>query len=97
MERCQSLTFNGQIEQIEWHNPHVELLIRTENGESHRVAWLNIQQLSWAEIDRDTLRISDQVIVTVGTRDDVVKRPLLLAAITTTSDGWAWSQVPQGC
>lgn len=97
MERCYSLTFTGQVEQIAWRNPHVELFIRTDSGESRRVIWLNTRQLSWAGIDEGTLRTGDQVTVTVGTREDVVKRPMLLAAISRTSDGWAWSQVPQGC
>lgn len=97
MERCYSYTFTGQIEQVEWRNPHVEIVIQADSGESHRVVWLNIQQLILAEIERDTLRAGDQVTVTVGTRDDVVRRPMLLAAITRTADGWAWSQVPQGC
>jgi len=97
MDRCFSLTFTGQVEQIEWHNPHVELIIRTDSGDSHRVVWLNIQGLKRAGIDTDTLRAGDQVTVTVGTRDDIAKTPMLLAAITRTSDGWEWSQVPQGC
>jgi hypothetical protein len=97
MERCYSFTFTGQVEQIEWRNPHVELIIRTDSGENHRVIWLNTQALSRAGIDWDTLRTGDQVTVTVGTRDDVVKRPMLLAAISRASDGWEWSQVPQGC
>lgn len=97
MERCYSYTFTGQVEQIAWRNPHVELLIRTESGETHQVIWLNKQQLNRAGIDENTLRAGDHVTVTVGTRDDVVKRPMLLAAITRTSDSWAWSQVPQGC
>jgi hypothetical protein len=97
MERCYSLTFTGQIERIDWRNPHVELSIRTDEGESHRVVWLNMQQLVRAGIDKDTLHTGDQVTATVGTREDVVDRPMLLAAITRTGDGWAWSQVPQGC
>jgi hypothetical protein len=97
MEKCSSLTFAGRVEQVGWHNPHVELTIRTESGESRRVAWLNIQGLKRAGIDVDTLRAGDQVTVTVGTRDDDVQTPMLLAAITRASDGWEWSQVPQGC
>jgi hypothetical protein len=97
MERCESLTFTGQVEQVQWHNPHVELAIRTDSGERRQVIWLNIQGLKRAGIDFDTLRAGDQVTVTVGTRDDVVERPMLLAAITRASDGWEWSQVPQGC
>jgi len=97
MERCQSLTFSGQIEKIEWRNPHVTLVIRADSGESHTVVWLNVQQLGWAGINVQTLNVDDQVMVTVGTRDDIVDRPMLLAAISRPSDGWEWSQVPQGC
>jgi hypothetical protein len=97
MERCQSFTFTGRIERIDWRNPHVELTIRTDGGESHEVTWLNLQALARAGIARDTLRVGDEVTVTVGTRDDIVPRPMLLAAITRTRDDWEWSQVPQGC
>ena len=98
MDRCTALTFNGEVERIEWRNPHVELLIQADDGESHFISWLNPQQLSWAGIERDTIRAGDRVVVTVGTRDDsVVPRPELLAAITKSSDGWEWSQTPQGC
>lgn len=97
MERCHSLTVTGRIAGIEWHNPHVELMVATDSGESYEMIWLGLQALSRAGIDRNTLRVGDRVTVTVGTRDDVVERPMLLAAITRTSDGWEWSQVPQGC
>lgn len=97
MERCYSLTFTGKVEEILWHNPHIELVIRTDSGESHRVSWLNVQQSRLAGIEMDTFHVGDSVTVTVGTRDDVVTRPMLLAAITRNSDGWEWSQVPQGC
>jgi len=97
MERCYSLTFTGQVEEVSWRNPHVELVIRTDDGEIHRITWVNMQQIRREGIGTDTLRVGDDVTVTVGTRDDVVTRPMLLAAITRNSDGWEWSQVPQGC
>jgi hypothetical protein len=97
MEHCLSSTFTGQVEQVEWRNPHVELIIRTDSGESHRVVWLNIQGLRRAGIDSGTLRAGDQVTVTVGTLDNAETRPMLLAAITRASDGWEWSHPPQGC
>jgi len=97
MERCQSYTFTGQIERIEWSNPHVEVFVRTDSGDVNRVIWLNPQQLGLAGITRDTLHAGESVIVTVGTREDVVDRPMLLSALTRTSDEWEWSQVPQGC
>ena len=98
MERCASVTFAGQIERIEWRPPHVELVIRTDEGMSRRVSWLAINQLSIADIHRDTLSVNDRVIVTAGVRlDDIVERPLLLSYIHRDSDGWGWSQVPDGC
>ena len=98
MERCHALTFTGEVERIDWRNPHVELLIRADDGETHFVSWLNLQQLGLAGIDRNTIRAGDRVIVTVGTRDDiVVPRPKPIAAITKISNGWEWSQTPQGC
>ena len=98
MERCASFSFSGQIERIEWRRPHVELFVQTDEGVSHRLIWLAIHQLSWADIHRDTLRIGDQVNITAGIRlDDVVERPLLLSYIHRPSDEWGWSQVPQGC
>jgi len=97
MEHCYSSTFTGEIERVEWRNPHVTLLIRTDAGDSRQLVWLNPQQLGWAGIEMDTIRPGDQVTVTVGTRDDSLDQPMLLAAITRQSDGWEWSQTPQGC
>lgn len=98
MDRCASFSFTGQIERIEWRRPHVELVIRTDEGVAHRVTWLALNQLSLAGIERDTLRIGDEVSVTAGIRvDDVVERPMLLSYIHRESDGWGWSQRPQGC
>ena len=97
MEHCFSFTFTGEIERVEWRNPHVALFIRTDAGDSHELVWLNPQQLGWAGIERDTIRPGEQVIVTVGTREDRLAQPMLLAAITRQRDAWTWSQTPQGC
>jgi hypothetical protein len=98
MERCASVSFAGNIEKIEWRPPHVQLVIQTDEGMSRRVSWLAINQLSLADIDRDTLHVGDHVSITAGIRlDDVVDRPLLLSYIHRDSDGWGWSQVPLGC
>ena len=98
MERCESFAFSGQIERIDWRMPHVELLIQTPTGDSHRVSWLSINQLGLADIDRDTLQVGDEITVVAGIRrDEVVEHPMLLSYIHRNSDGWGWSQLPQGC
>jgi hypothetical protein len=98
MDHCASFSFSGEIERIEWRRPHVELYVRTEEGVSHHLTWLAINQLGLAGIEQDTLRIGDFVEITAGIRvDDVIERPLLLSYIHRESDGWGWSQTPQGC
>lgn len=98
MDHCTALTFTGEVERVQWRNPHVELIVVADDGESHHMSWLNPQQLGLAGIERDTIRAGQRVTVTVGTHEDaVVPRPKLLAAITRLDDGWEWSQTPQGC
>jgi hypothetical protein len=97
-ERCQRFTFAGQLERIEWVSPHVQLFIRTDDGEIRQVGWLNLQGLARAGIEQDTLRIGDRLVVEGGTRTkDVVEKPILLSSIRRPSDGWEWSQALQGC
>jgi hypothetical protein len=97
-ERCRMFTYTGQIERIEWGNPHVQLYIRGDDGESYKIGWLNLQALHRADIEIDTLHVGDHVVVQGGFRpNDVAEKPLLLSSIRRTSDGWEWSQPVQGC
>jgi hypothetical protein len=98
MERCQSVTFSGRIERIEWRRPHVELFVRTDQGATHHLSWLAINQLGLVGIDENTLRIGDEVEIVAGVRpNEVAERPMLLSYIHRDSDGWGWAQTPQGC
>jgi hypothetical protein len=98
MDHCASFSFTGEIERIEWHAPHVELYIRTDAGETHHLSWLALNQLALADVDRNTLNVGDRVEVTAGILlDDTTARPMLLSYIYRDSDGWGWSQRPQGC
>jgi hypothetical protein len=98
MERCAIVSFAGQIQQIDWRMPHVELVVRANDGHDHRLTWRNIHQLAWMGIYADTLMVGDRVFVTATTlRDDTGNRPMLLNQIRRLSDGWEWVQDPQGC
>lgn len=98
MERCQSVTFSGQVERIEWRRPHVELFVRTDMGVTHHLSWLTINQLSLAGIHEDTVRIGDEVTIVAGVRpNEPTQQPMLLSYIHRDSDGWGWSQTPHGC
>lgn len=97
-ERCERFTFTGQLERIEWINPHVLLFIRSAGGDLQEVGWLNPHGLTRAGIERNTLRVGDQVVVEGGTRsDELAHKPILLSSIRRSSDGWEWSQPLQGC
>ena len=98
MERCESFSFTGEIVRIEWRRPHVEIFVRTDEGVTHELTWLAINQLALAGIEQDMLAIGDRVEIVAGIRpNDVVERPLLLSYIHRNADDWGWSQAPQGC
>ena len=98
IERCQSITLTGKIQRIEWRRPHVELVVEADDGEIDRLTWAAINQLELAGIGAETLRIGDQVTISAGLRpNEAIARPFLLYSIVRMSDGWGWSQAPQGC
>ena len=97
-ERCQRFTFTGQLERIEWSNPHVLLALQTDDGVSREIGWLNIQGLRRAGIGVDTLRIGDRLRIEGGIRKkDAGQEPILLSSILRLNDGWEWSQPLRGC
>ena len=97
-EHCQRFTFTGQLERIEWTNPHVILSLRTDDGTRHEAGWLNVQGLRRSGIEVDTLRIGDRLIVQGGIRKkEADMKPILLSSIRRLSDGWEWSQPLHGC
>jgi len=98
VERCENLTFSGEIERINWRRPHVEIFVRTDDGVTHELGWLAINRLGLANIDEHTLQPGDRVTIRAGIRpNEVVSRPMLLNSIHRESDGWEWSQAPEGC
>lgn len=97
-ERCQLYTFTGQLERIDWGNPHVMLVIREDDGTDEQIGWLNVQALTRAGIGPDTLHVGDRLEVKGGVRTkDVDKEPILVSDIRRLSDNWEWSQPLQGC
>jgi hypothetical protein len=96
-ERCQTVTVAGRVASVRWTNPHVELAIEAEDGETYAVTWLSVQQLRRADIESDALRVGDAVTITVSRQSGERARNWLLQAIRRPADGWQWSQPPQGC
>jgi hypothetical protein len=96
-ERCQVVTVVGDVQRVQWTNPHVLLTVQAEDGVVYAVAWRSVQQLSRSGVPKDTLHVGDRVTLTVSRQSGGRPRPWLLQGIRRSADGWQWSQPPQGC
>ncbi len=97
-DRCHLFTLAGEIRSVNWHNPHVELGLRTSDGTSYRILWLNLQQLKRDGVAPNALRVGDRIEITGAKQpEDTLHDIALLTQIWRPSDGWRWSQPPQGC
>jgi len=97
-DHCKVYTVAGQVERVDWMNPHVKVAIKADDGMSYDLVWLNLQQLSLAGVQKDALKIGDRVIVKGSKQsEDPTHVSLLLTEIRKTDDGLEWSHPPQGC
>jgi hypothetical protein len=97
-DRCHLFTLAGEIQRVTWHNPHVELGLRTTDGTSYRILWLNLQQLKRDGVEPNALKVGDRIEITGAKQpEDTLHDVALLTQIWRPSDGWRWSQPPQGC
>jgi len=95
-ERCELFNVTGEITRVDWSNPHVAITVRSDEGESYELGWLNVRQLHLAGIERDRLHAGDRVAV-AATRQSDGRGPSLLQEIRRLADDWTWMRDPQGC
>jgi len=97
-DRCHPVTLTGEIDRVAWRNPHVEFVLRSNEGPAYTIIWLNLQQLKRDDVEPNTLRVGDHVEVTGAKQpEDTTRVIALLTAIRRVSDGWTWSRPPQAC
>jgi hypothetical protein len=90
-ERENTVTIEGNIEEIKYMNPHSILILKTADSQMYTVEWLSIQQLRRAGIDYDTLRIGDHLVLSgAPARDPAVPKMSIVRNLKRTSDGWNW-------
>lgn len=98
LDRCKLYTIEGDVQRIDWGNPHVKLSIKAEDGTTYDLIWRSIQQLSLAGVQKDAVRVGDHVVATGSKQsDDAAHVSILLSEIHKASDGLQWSQPTQGC
>jgi len=97
-DRCKLYTIEGDVQRIDWGNPHVKLSIKAADGTTYELVWRSIQQLSLAGVQKEAVRVGDHVVATGSKQaDDGAHVSILLSELHTASDGLQWSQPTQGC
>jgi hypothetical protein len=90
-ERENTVTIEGNIEEIKYMNPHSILIVKTTDSQMYTVEWLSLPQLRRAGINYDTLRIGDHVVLSgAPARDPAVPKMSIVRNLKRTSDGWNW-------
>lgn len=90
----QSITVHGPIVEFDYRAPHawVRIRARDEQGEEQVFAaeWANPTRLAREHIDKTTLRIGDEVVVTGSPGRNLVEHRIHLKTIERPGDGWKW-------
>lgn len=91
-DQCNATSLDGEIESIQWVNPHIVIYLRTQDVARYRVEWYSLAQLEREGIPTETLNAGDRVRITGhAMRDPDFKVLSLLSAIEGPS-GWTWAQ-----
>jgi hypothetical protein len=97
-DHCKLYTIEGDVQRVDWGNPHVRLSVKTSDGATYDLTWRSIQQLTLAGVQKESVKVGDHVMVTGSKQsDDGDHVSLLLTELHKGSDGVQWSQPPQGC
>ena len=90
-ERENTVTIEGNIEEIKYMNPHSVLMVKTTDSQTYTVEWLSLQQLRRAGINYETLKKGDYVVLSGSpARDPGVPKMSIVRNLKRTSDGWNW-------
>jgi Family of unknown function (DUF6152) len=90
-ERENTVTIEGNIEEIRYMNPHSILIVKTADSQMYPVEWLSLPQLRWAGINYDTLKKGDHLVLSgAPARDPAVPKMSIVRNLKRTSDGWSW-------
>jgi len=100
-DHCQIVALEGEINYVEWVNPHIVISLRTKDVNAYRVEWFALGQLERAGIAPETLKAGDHVVITGRAwRDPAFKLLSLLSEVRRPRDGWTWAserQIPESC
>jgi hypothetical protein len=95
-DRCRPVTLEGEIDNVEWVNPHIRVHLQISDAGAYFVEWFSLIQLQQAGIEAGTLKPGDRIVVSGSPmRDPSMKVLSLLTDIRRPSDGWRWQRAWQ--
>ncbi len=99
-DSCKPTTLEGEINSVQWANPHIVISLRTQDVADYRIEWYNLLQLERDGIATATLKAGDRVTITGHAMRDPNIKVLSLLSEIQGPDGWAWQrprQPPAAC
>ena len=91
------ITVEGTLTQFMFRNPHsfVKVSAKDDKGQEQiwSVEWGGGAQLTQSNVNRETLKTGDHVIVTGNPGRDPTEHRIRLRKIVRPSDGWKWEGV----
>lgn len=101
-DRCKPVALEGEIDNVEWVNPHIVIDLRTKDVGTYRIEWFALNQLVQRGIATGSLQSGDHVIITgAPMRDPNLKVLSLVSEIRRPGDGWRWARErwapPENC
>ena len=70
-DQCRSVTIEGQIDGVQWKNPHVLLDVTATDGKTYRADWTSMGALERSKIEPP--KAGDRVIITGNPMRDVAE------------------------
>jgi uncharacterized protein DUF6152 len=95
-ERENTVSIEGNLEAIQFMNPHSILMVKTNDSQMYTVEWLSLPQLRRYGIGYDTLKRGDHLVLSgAPSRDPAVHKMSIVRKLKRTSDGWSWPPPPR--
>jgi hypothetical protein len=90
-DQCKTVVLEGEVNNVEWVNPHILIDLRTADDAHYRIEWFALEQLRQAGMAAEPLKPGDRVVITGNAiRDPSLRVLSRLSAIQRPSDGWSW-------
>ncbi len=87
----QSVSIEGDIEELRYANPHIVLKILAADSTLYTATWESPKQVERAGVKRTTLKVGDHVIVTGAPARNPASHELApVREIRRPRDGWKW-------